>query len=501
MSVKIESMLEETPRTHPGRIAIADQTRSITYGSLPGLVREEARFLLATRGLRFALLAENGCAWVLSDLALHHLGRLNVPLPAYFLPRQLRHVIDDAGIDALITDRPDEIRSFAPEFAPLGRSPASGLSVLTRPLPAGQPEVPQGVTKITYTSGSTAEPKGVCLTSSSIDRVSRSLAWVTAPLSIRRHLCLLPLPTLLENLAGIYAPLRAGATCTVLPSGTTGMSYGGVDAERLLHVIRETRPESLILVPELLRLLVRASQAGHALPPSLRFVAVGGAAVSRTLLEEASDLRLPVYEGYGLSECASVICLNTPQAARIGSVGRPLPHAHVRCDASGQILASGSMMSGYLGDRSSWHQKEIATGDLGAIDEEGFVHVRGRMRNVFISSLGRNVSPEWIERELTHEPVIRHALAYGEAKPFAAALLAPARPDLDAALTRQAVERANERLPDYARVRRWALLPETPSVANGLLTANGRLRRERVLERFGQLLDRLFSSEPRSEHP
>jgi long-subunit acyl-CoA synthetase (AMP-forming) len=253
------------------------------------------------------------------------------------------------------------------------------------------------------------------------------------------------------------------------------------------------QPESLILVPELLRLLVRAAQSGHELPESLRFIAVGGAVVSRALLEEAADLGLPVYEGYGLSECASVTCLNVPGHTKPGSVGRALPHAAVRCDAEGQIFVSGTVMSGYLGEPSSWKQKEIATGDLGWIDEEGFVHVTGRKRHVFISSLGRNLSPEWIESELTHEPVIRHALVAGEAQPFAAALLAPARRDLDIALTQQAVERANERLPDYARVRRWALLPETPTPANGLLTPNGRLRRERVLDRYGSLLDELFA--------
>lgn len=500
--MKIEALLDQTPRTHPGRIALRDADRCITYGELPALVRAEARFLQASGGVRFALLGENGCDWALADLALHHLNRLNVPLPTYFLPRQLRHLIDDADIDTVVTDDPERIQSIAPEFRLAGRAPASRLSLMCRPRsPDVCTRLPEGVTKITYTSGSTADPKGVCLSAASIDRVSRSLAAVTAPLSVTRHLCLLPLPTLLENLAGIYAPLRSGASCTVLPSAMTGMSYGGVDADRLLSVLREHEPESLILVPELLRLIVRTVQAGKSLPQTLKFIAVGGAVVSPSLLEEATDLGLPVYEGYGLSECASVVCLNTPGHTRIGSVGRPLPHTHVRTDANGQLLVRGATMCGYLGDRASWNPTEIATGDLGSIDEHGFVHVSGRLRNVFISSLGRNVSPEWIERELTHEPVIRHALVCGEAQPFAAALLAPARSDLDISVTRRAVDRANQRLPDYARVRRWALLPETPSLANGLLTSNGRLRRERVLERFGGVLDRLFSSASELEAP
>jgi long-chain acyl-CoA synthetase len=117
------------------------------------------------------------------------------------------------------------------------------------------------------------------------------------------------------------------------------------------------------------------------------------------------------------------------------------------------------------------------------------VYIRGRRRNLFITSFGRNVSPEWIERELAHEPAIRHALAVGEGRPDVRALVCPAKPELEHAEIVRAVEHANERLPDYARVRRVARMPETPTLSNGLLTANGRLRRERVLERFGALVD------------
>jgi long-subunit acyl-CoA synthetase (AMP-forming) len=249
------------------------------------------------------------------------------------------------------------------------------------------------------------------------------------------------------------------------------------------------RPESLVLVPELLRLLVRAAQNGHVLPSSLRFIAVGGAPVAQSLLEEAAELRLPVFEGYGLSECGSVVCLNTPHARRLGSVGRPLPHVSLKVSDRGELRVSGWVMSGYLGDAPHEGPQEIATGDLGEIDSDGFVYVRGRLRNLFITSFGRNVSPEWIERELSHEPAIRHALAIGEGRPDVRALVCPVKPEVEEDVIVHAVEHANERLPDYARVRHVMRMPETPTLANGLLTANGRLRRERVLERFGALLD------------
>src|SRR5690606_20978777 len=101
----------------------------------------------------------------------------------------------------------------------------------------------------------------------------------------------------------------------------------GLDPDRLLRTLHEVRPHSLILVPQLLFALVSAGERGLLPPISLRFVAVGGAHVAPQLLRRAEALGIPVYEGYGLSECASVVCLNTPGGRRVGSVGRPLGHA------------------------------------------------------------------------------------------------------------------------------------------------------------------------------
>lgn len=490
----IEGLAGRHAREKPGHVAITDGSRSIAYGELPGLVRAEARFIAAAGGERHALLARNGCAWVLADLALGELGALNVPLPRNFTAGQLLHAIGEAGIDALVTDEPARLREILPGLEPQGIAPASGLHLFRRR--GSMPErvrVPPGTAKVTYTSGSTAEPKGVCLGADAIERTSGALAEAIGPLGIDRHLGLLPLPTLLENIAGVLAPLRLGAACIVPPEEDTGMSYAGVDAGRLAAALARWRPGSLILVPELLRLLLGIVQSGVAMP-WLRFVAVGGASVSPALLEEARSAGIPVYEGYGLSECASVVCLNLPGAARAGSVGRPLPHLRVRCDADGEIHVRGAAMLGYLGAGSRHAGGEVATGDLGAIDEDGFVRVRGRARDIFISSYGRNVSPEWIERELAADPAIRLAFVAGEALPHPVALLVPRRRDVEPATLRRAVESANARLPDYARVREWAAVDEAPTQANGLLTANGRIRRGRFRERYAALLDRLSAA-------
>jgi long-subunit acyl-CoA synthetase (AMP-forming) len=260
----------------------------------------------------------------------------------------------------------------------------------------------------------------------------------------------------------------------------------------MLACITGASPQSLVLVPELLRLLVVAAERGWNVPASLRFVAVGGAPVSVDLLERASAVGLPVFEGYGLSECASVVCLNTPQACRPGSVGQPLPHARVRIADDGQIMVSGVTMQGYLGQGPRRAGEEWATGDLGEIDADGYVYVRGRLRNIYITSLGRNVAPEWVERELVQQPGIRQAMVHGEARPYAAALVVASDDSVSDADIECAIGSANGRLPEYAQVRRWARAPEPFSFQNGLLTSNGRLRRTEILARHGALLARLY---------
>jgi long-chain acyl-CoA synthetase len=357
---------------------------------------------------------------------------------------------------------------------------------------AARPVLPPGTAKVTYTSGSTGLPKGVCLGAAQVAAVARSLAEATGSLGIERHLCLLPLATLLENIAGIHAPLLAGATCLLPPADVTGMSYAGPDVGRLLACISGSRPESIVLVPELLRLLVSAAERGWKIPDSLRFVAVGGAPVSLDLLVRAEALGLPVFEGYGLSECASVVCLNTPGARRPGSVGRPLPHARVRISADGEILVRGVTLHGYLGGPPRRPGEEWATGDLGEVDADGYVYVRGRMGNVFITSLGRNVAPEWVEREITRHPAVRHVLVHGEARPYVVALVSAADAASGDATIEHAIAEANAGLPPYAQVRRWRRVPEPFSFDNGLLTANGRLRRREIVARHGDLLDAMY---------
>ena len=471
------------------------------------LAEVEARraVLDALGAQRVALALDNGADWVAWDLALLARGRVGVPVPGFFSPQQQAHVLDSAGIDTLIGDpavaaraegfvavadraatgRPAETGPAATGAAASeheATSSAAGASIFRR-IPRTAPALPAGTVKITYTSGTTGQPKGVCLNAAAQLAVARSLAAVSTACGVEHHLCVLPLATLLENVGGVYAALLAGARVDLMPQAALGLAgASGFDVARFMQTLHARQPHSLILLPQLLLALVAAVEQGAGRPRSLRFAAVGGARVAPALLCRAEALGIPAFEGYGLSECASVVCVNTPGACRIGTVGRPLAHAEVRLAADGEVEVRGARMLGYLGEPApagEW----LPTGDLGHF-EDGFLELHGRKKHQFVTAFGRNVNPEWVEAELAEQAPIAQAWVHGEALAANVAVIVPRRAECADAVIDAAIAAANAVLPDYARVQRWlrADAPFTP--ANGLLTANGRLRRAALAERY-----------------
>jgi long-subunit acyl-CoA synthetase (AMP-forming) len=248
------------------------------------------------------------------------------------------------------------------------------------------------------------------------------------------------------------------------------------------------------MIPQMLHALVLAREAGAAPLPALRFIAVGGAPVSPALLARAKALALPVFEGYGLSECASVVALNTPGHERAGSVGLPLPHVRLRIDDHGEIHIAGALFRGYLG--GARHDDEfLPTGDIGHVDADGFLFITGRKKNMFITAFGRNVAPEWVERELALEPSIAQAAVFGEARAWNTAVIVPRGP-LTGTEVERAIARANRRLPDYARVRAWVRADAPFTVENGQWTGTARPRREQIWAAYGERIARLYAYEP-----
>jgi long-chain acyl-CoA synthetase len=485
----------------PEATALQGADSSLSYAALHARVQHLAGELKAADIRMLGLLADNGIDWAVADLAALAAGIPCVPLPPFFSAQQLAHAIRNSGADVVLTDQPGRMQELlGGQGQPLPLQFTGNLAALRLPVHADAAAVPAHTAKITYTSGTTGQPKGVCLSREAMETVAQSLCQASAANKADRHLCLLPLSTLLENIGGIYVPLLAGACSCILPLRQVGLQgASALDVNVMLRAMHAQRASSVIMVPQLLHALVAALGTGGAAPATLRFIAVGGAPVSPRLLAAAQQYGLPVFEGYGLSECASVVAVNAPGAIKPGSVGKPLPHVKLRFAGDSEILVGGAVFEGYLGlDEMPGSDGYWATGDTGYLDTDGYLHLTGRKKNMFITSFGRNVAPEWVERELTIHPVIANAAVFGEAKPWNVALIVPrALPgiaDRDAAIA-EAVNTANRGLPDYAQVRKWLVADEPFTVDNGLLTSNGRLRRAEIRVRYETALDKLYGEE------
>ncbi len=463
---------------HGERTALSDGPTTLSYQQLREQVEARIETLEQCQAQRVALALDNGIDWVIWDLALMASGRVCVPVPGFFSVSQQAHVLESAGIDTLV--------GHSPAAQSLGFS-AIRADVLQRSI-AHAPALPVGTLKITYTSGTTGQPKGVCLDGATQLTVAQSLWQAIASSQVQRHLCILPLSTLLENIAGIYAQLWGGSCIEVPSLQATGlMGASGLDVPRMLQCLHATQPHSLIVLPQLLHALVSVAEQGGSVPASFRFVAVGGARVAPQLLERAHRLGWPVFEGYGLSECASVVCLNTPEQQRLGTVGIPLPHLALRLADDGEVMVRGPRMLGYVGE-SSPLQEWLGTGDLGHF-EDGYLVLHGRKKHQFITAYGRNVNPEWVESELVQQDGIAQAWLYGEAMAQNWAVIVPRSEAVSNEMLDRAIERVNAQLPDYARAHRWVRATEPFTQANGLATANGRLRRPALTQRYADLFE------------
>ncbi|MFS2223799.1 AMP-binding protein [Pantoea sp. B65] len=455
--------LEHWAQQYPDQPALHSETGSWSWREYHAAVCDAAAQLSAMKINRLALALDNSPEWAIIDLACLCSGIVCIPLPAFFSDRQQRWLLDSSGADAIVGGA---LRTgWTPAdftFGQLQRCPRGNLPVL-----------PAGTAKVTYTSGTTGEPRGVCLSRKNLAWSTETLGTLMLPLALQRHLVTLPLCTLLENLCGIYVPLSLGAATVILSAAGTGFEGSSKFSPAIYaQVLAKWQPQSLVLVPELLRLLLHIHSAYPTSTASLRLVAAGGGKISPALLSHATAKGLPVYEGYGLSECGSVVTLNLPGNSRTGSAGKPLPGISVTIDGDGELwVESPGNAAGYLNAPAA--TGPVKTGDIAHMDDEGFVYITGRRSNVQINAFGRNFSPEWIEAEAITCPAVRRVVIFGEGMTKNVALV-DALPGMEPA-AREQLNALSATLPDYARLHHLIFTPAISSPA--ALTANGRARR------------------------
>jgi long-subunit acyl-CoA synthetase (AMP-forming) len=458
---KVLSALGKRAKDCPDRIAFSDGERRVRYDELEAMTNAVAS---AARNLPdvIAILAPNGIDWVVGWLGLARAGKTIVTLPPFFSKQQLDHIVGDCAAAHVMCG--DEMTQLAGSLG----LPISLISDHTEPTD-GVVDLGGKSRFIVYTSGTTGAPKGVRLSAAQVDWSAAALKQAVDASADDHYLSVLPFALLLEQICGICAPIFAGAQVTI--AGDVAASLMAGDPSKLVRAVERTQPTISVLVPEFLSawVAVLSAQGGRA-PDVLRYVAVGGAPLAPAMAAQAVNLGIPVQQGYGLSECCSVVALSRPGERLAGSVGKPLDGLDVSI-VDGEIVVSGpSVMDGYLhGETVSgcWH-----TGDLGSIDGEGNLHIMGRRDNLLVLANGRNVSPEWIEAMISSDSRIAECSLEGHGQNRTRVSIVPSLSGARwfAAANSEAIDHLIDELcheaPGYARPGSWKLISE-PDLVSG----------------------------------
>ena len=254
----------------------------------------------------------------------------------------------------------------------------------------------------------------------------------------------------------------------------------------------------------------------------VRYMVSGSAPLPVAIAEFFQGIGIPIIEGYGLTETSPILTVNPPDAPRAGTVGRAIPGVELRIAADGEILARGpNIMSGY------YHKPEATaealqdgwfhTGDIGAIDEDGYLRITDRKKDLLVTSGGKKIAPQPIEGVMKRNPLVAEAVLLGDRRRFAAALIVPSFPVLERrlkdlgrppapraelvtrpdviALYQEIVDALNRDLSQFERIKKVALLDAEFSIASGELTPTMKVKRKVVEERWKEKIEELYSSE------
>lgn len=420
---------------------------------------------------------------------------------------------------------------------------------------------PDDLITIIYTSGTTGVPKGAMLTQYNMA--------INAWYGLQRageigmggtFLSFLPLSHVLERSAGYHAVLMSG-----------GHIAFAEDVSKVVENILEVKPTAMVSVPRLFeKIYSRVYENVHLMSPakrqmfhkavevgreyiyqkyvkkqptgilgvkyrfydkmifrkvrryfggSLKFFICGGAPLDKTINEFMWIIGIPVYEGYGLTETSPALTLNSREQIRFGSVGLPLSETEFKLADDGELLTRGpQVMSGYYHDDKGTAEAFVdgwfKTGDIAHIDDDGFVYIIDRKKEIIVTAGGKNIPPQPLENELKLDKYISQAYIHGDKKPYLVALLTPnlerliefsreknisylGLDDLVAnhevlKLYAQRLEHFNKKLPAYETIKKFVLLPREFSTEGGELTPTMKLKRKVIFDLYKDKIEQLY---------
>jgi long-chain acyl-CoA synthetase len=496
------------------------------------------------KGDRCALIAPNSIRWTALDLAIIAEGLIAVPLYARQAPAELAAMLRDSAPsliccgdaalrDAISAAWPDAPRFvlFDDIFTPIPQayaSAAAGPAALS----------PQDVVAILYTSGTSGEAKGVMLTVGNLDHMlSCTGARLDQLMGLRKE------PEQVFH----YTPVCFAASWILLLScllRTSVMTFS-MDLTKLADEIRSASPNYFLNVPLLLermragitdsirnrgaaiakifthaeeawfRLDAKAPKpwdffwlglAGLLIFPSirkrvganLRAMICGSAPLARETQLFFMMLGIPVLQGYGLTETTGICTLDDPRHVEPGRVGPAIPGIEMKLGENDEIIVRGpNIFAGY------WRRPEqtaavlregwFHTGDQGDVDAGGNWRISGRIKNLIILNSGHNIAPEPIEEELLRTvPGAQHVVLVGNGRSFLSAIVTGANGGAD---IESLIDRINEGMPHYRKIRKFHASKELFTIENGLLTANGKLRRDTIAARFAAEIEQMYAKQ------
>ncbi|HUQ00281.1 MAG TPA: AMP-binding protein [Aeromicrobium sp.] len=531
--------------------------RDLSVRELHTAIAGVAKGLLA-RGIkagdRVALQSRTRAEWTIVDYAVWWVGGVTVPLYETWSPDQLRWVVGDATADLAIVEAPGNADLGIPAWT-IEANPGSDLDALVaagtgisdddleqrRAAVAGDQ-----LATIIYTSGTTGTPKGCPLTHANLQaEVDGAFAMLPEVFRSEDAATLLFLP-----LAHVFARvIQIGAISAGLRLGL--MSEIGLLPER----IRTFQPTFLLTIPRVLeRIFNAASQQAYAdnrggffdravqaaiaysrsldrggpglalrtrhaffertvyarvresLGGQVAYAIVGGAPLGERLAHFYRGIGLPVMEGYGLTETSAAITVNTPEQQRIGTVGKPFPGIEIRVGPDDELQVRGpQVFGGYWNDPAATalcldEEGWFSTGDLGDVDEDGFVRIVGRRTEILVTAGGKSVIPAVLEERIRSHPYVSQCMVVGDGKPFVAALITVDRTAWSGKLTdprltaevQSAVDAANAVVSQAEAVRKFVILDEDWTQENGYLTPSLKVKRSAVLRNFHDTVEALF---------
>ncbi|MGH9843413.1 MAG: AMP-binding protein, partial [Blastocatellia bacterium] len=469
-----------------------------SYARLAATAYKFARELEARQigtGDRVLFWAENSPAWVAAFFGCMLRGAIAVPLDRQSTPDFVRRVQRQINAKLLLAGEETGVD------LKIERLRLDGLSdAVAHHSPA--PFRPDGITagdlvEIIFTSGTTAEPKGVCLTHRNLlanlepleREIGKYLRW-ERPFHPIRFLSLLPLSHVFGQFMGVFVPQLLGGEVYFRDS---------LNPSELIETVRRHRISVIVTFPRMLETLrekIERDYAAHGKSEAFHraFAAAagrhplrrmwsfrdlhrrfgwkfwafvsGGATLDREALEFWQRLGFAVIQGYGMTETASVISIPHPFRMKPGSIGKALPGQEVKLDEKGEILIRGeNVAAGYWSEEglrpATSGEGWLRTGDIGEFDPQGNLFFRGRQKDVIVTGAGMNLYPDDLEAALDRQPEIRGSCVFGVEgargpEPMAALIPRDDRADLEAA-----VRRANASLAPHQRIRRWRVWPES----------------------------------------